>query len=138
MSKVLQIGVKALIVNSSKEILLIKRTNYAGDRLKDLWDIPGGRIEIGEEPEDALFREITEEIGKVKITIDSPIQVKSIVNNSEKHIVRITYLCMYKNGTVHLSGEHSEFAWFGLNKLPKNIDWLLLEAIKKFKKHLGG
>ncbi len=44
-----QIGVKAIIERDGK-ILLIKRSSKYG-HLTDAWDIPGGRLEFGEEPE---------------------------------------------------------------------------------------
>lgn len=130
MGKKLQIGVKALILGDKKKVLLIKRTDYSGDHLKDLWDIPGGRINIGEEPEDGLHREVEEEIGGIKFKVIRPLQVRSIVNDKERQIVRITYLCKYIDGQIKLSGEHEDFSWFNSKQLPENTDWLAKEAIK--------
>ena len=50
-----QIGIKAIIRNDENQILLLKN--------KDYWDIPGGRIDQGEDIEAALLRELNEEIG---------------------------------------------------------------------------
>ena len=50
-----QIGIKALIQNDEHQILLLKS--------KDYWDIPGGRMDQGEDIEAALLRELYEEIG---------------------------------------------------------------------------
>src|SRR3990167_7609808 len=61
-----QIGVKA-IIERGDTILLIKRSgNGAPERyrnLTDAWDIPGGRLNIGEGLEEGLEREVAEEIG---------------------------------------------------------------------------
>jgi len=81
--KKLQIGVKAIILDRSK-LLMIKRSEKYGNQLKDLWDIPGGRIEIGEEPEQGLHREVREELRNVRFNIVRPIQVDSVVNDKEK------------------------------------------------------
>ena len=129
MIKKLQIGVKAIIVNGKDESLLIKRTEKYGDRLKDMWDIPGGRINVGEEPEDGLRREVQEELGNLRFKIDKPVHVDSVVNDSERHIVRITYLCSYIEGNIILSDEHSDYSWFKKGKLPDKIDRLAKEAI---------
>ncbi len=129
MAKKLQIGVKALILDKQK-LLLIKRTEYSGAHLKNLWDIPGGRIKLGEEPEIGLHREVKEEVGNVSFKVSRPIQVKSIVNDEERQIVRITYLCKYIDGQVKLGSEHSDYSWVSLKKLPDNVDWLVLEAVK--------
>ena len=50
-----QIGIKAIIRNAENQILLLKN--------KDYWDIPGGRIDQGEDIETTLLRELNEEIG---------------------------------------------------------------------------
>jgi hydrolase, NUDIX family len=50
-----QIGIKALIQNDEHQILLLKS--------KDYWDIPGGRMDQGEDITAALLRELHEEIG---------------------------------------------------------------------------
>jgi 8-oxo-dGTP diphosphatase len=131
MEKFLQIGVKALIFNNETEVLLIKRTERSAAHLKDLWDIPGGRIEIGEEPEDGLLREVHEEVGGIKFKVIRPVQVRSVVNNAERQIVRITYLSKYVGGKVRLSNEHSNFGWFEKEKLPNNIDDLVVKSIKE-------
>ena len=54
-----QIGIKAIIRNDENQILLLKN--------KDYWDIPGGRIDQGEDIETTLLRELNEEIGVNRI-----------------------------------------------------------------------
>ncbi len=129
MTKKLQIGVKAIIEKGKDEVLMIKRTEKYGERLKDMWDIPGGRIDVGEEPQDGLRREVQEELGNLEFKINKPIHVGSVVNDKERHIVRITYLCRYIEGNIKLSEEHSDYSWFKSSKLPDNIDRLAKEAI---------
>ena len=50
-----QIGIKVIIRNDKNQILLLKN--------KDYWDIPGGRMDQGEDIETTLLRELNEEIG---------------------------------------------------------------------------
>ena len=53
--------VVGVIVNSAKQILIAKRK--ANTHLAGLWEFPGGKLEAGEIPLDALKRELQEELG---------------------------------------------------------------------------
>ena len=105
------IGVKALIQNEGK-ILLIKRSKiYEDTNIDGTWDIPGGRIKFGEEPGEALAREVEEETGLKIDRILSILDACIVFKDSEKQIVRITYLCSVKNTAITLSDEHTEYKW---------------------------
>lgn len=52
-------AVKAMILNESNKILLLQRNPKL--RGTDNWDLPGGLVEQGEDPEQALIREVKEE-----------------------------------------------------------------------------
>lgn len=56
-----RIRVAAAVVRRGREVLLTQRP--AGGPLGGLWEFPGGKIEPGEQPEQALAREIREELG---------------------------------------------------------------------------
>src|SRR3989338_1466651 len=122
MDKKLQVGVKALIVQNNKDLLLKRSTRQDYHHLDGMWDIPGGRIEIGEEPEEGLSREVKEETGNLELRVIKPLHVVSVVNNTECQIVRITYLCELVGGEVKLSDEHVDHNWFDLTSLPENTD----------------
>jgi len=49
------------LLNESGDVLIAKRP--AGRPLAGLWEFPGGKVEQGEEPEEALIRELKEELG---------------------------------------------------------------------------
>jgi 8-oxo-dGTP diphosphatase len=119
------IGVKAIIEHDGK-ILLIKRSDkYKG--ISGIWDIPGGRLEFGEEPEDGLRREVMEETG-IKLTgINRILDASTVYNDDEKHIVRITYLCTAEVKEMKLSNEHTEFIWVDPKKIDFKIEDRLLE-----------
>lgn len=72
-------------------------------------DQPGGRLEFGENPYDALKREIAEEVG-LEVEIVRPIHVWTYVKNTEEfQLVGINYLCAWTSGEVVLSEEHEKF-----------------------------
>jgi 8-oxo-dGTP diphosphatase len=56
-------GSGIIILNDKDEVLLILRDNIPDILYPDFWDIPGGQIEDGENPEQTLRREMMEELG---------------------------------------------------------------------------
>ena len=68
-------GVKCLIENSKQEILFIRNT-YGSKK----WNLPGGKIEKGESPEEAVRREVREELN---IYLGKVAEVKSFLSTLE-------------------------------------------------------
>jgi len=103
-----RVAVKAFIINNNK-ILLIKRRS--GDAHKpDQWDIPGGRLELGEDPYEGLKREVREEVN-LGIEILLPLDVHHFVRDDKQNITMIIFLCKVQLNTVKLSEEHTEYLW---------------------------
>lgn len=129
---------KALILNSDGHILLM-RDSGQGDHAnsKGKWDIPGGRMEAGETPGEALARELKEEVGVVvDASLARPIHVDlwgvggDIVNSP---IVGIFYLVNIGAATVQLSDEHSEYMWFDPNTaIPEGTKESVQNAIRSY------
>lgn len=57
------VGAGIILLNRNNEVLLLLRDNKVDIPFPNMWDIPGGKVEVGEEPEFAVNREITEELG---------------------------------------------------------------------------
>jgi len=118
------IAVKAFIVKNNA-VLMIQRSKEARDGFEE-WEFPGGRMEFGEIPENALIREVKEEAG-VSIEILQPISTWTIVRNGMEQTVGITYLCKTNCDKIILSNEHIEYKWVQINDLmsfsglPENI-----------------
>lgn len=110
-----QIGVKAIIEKDNKILLLKRSEKY--EHLTNCWDIPGGRINFGEEPEEGLRREIKEETGLELKEIKKIIDAATVFKNEERHIVRITYLCTVEDGDTNISHEHTHLEWIPKEKI---------------------
>lgn len=81
-----RVAVKALIKNEKGQILLVKEKS-------EKWDLPGGGLDHGEEPEDGLRRELQEEIGvSDKIDIGKIVRQKSFwLDEKQAYLMWIVY-----------------------------------------------
>jgi len=109
-------AMKAIILKNGK-VLIMKRS-MKEDHAQVLWDIPGGKIDFGEDPIDCLNREVMEESG-IKIEIIKLLRVWSFLKDSKTQIIGITMLCKYKSGEVKISEEHTEFKWIKPEEIKK-------------------
>jgi len=93
----LLIVVACALIDSQGRVLLGERPqgkNFAG-----LWEFPGGKVEIGETPEQALIRELEEEIGvKVSEADLQPLNFSSHAS-PDFHLLMPLYLCHSYSGT---------------------------------------
>lgn len=108
MEKNFYVAVKALVCYGRK-FLLIKRTTEArGDYYH--WEFPGGRLEFGESPMQALKREINEETG---LEVEKLILLSAWNSFKDEctEIIGLTYICTANGDNVMLSKEHSDYEW---------------------------
>ena len=87
---------------------------------KDYWEWPGGKREAGETPEQALVREIREELD-AEISIDK--YLTTIDWDYPKfHLTMHCYICSLRSGALHLN-EHEAARWLGAGDLD-GVNWL--------------
>ena len=106
--------VAAALIDADGRVLIAKRPQ--GKQLAGLWEFPGGKVDPGERPEDALIRELKEELGiDVNAACLAPFVFASHGYESF-HLLMPLYLCRRWSGTV-MAHEHAALAWVKPNKL---------------------
>jgi len=96
------IGVSSVVRDPGGRILLIKSAT-AG------WELPGGRVEHGETPNDGLVRETLEEAG---CEIEVGRLTGITVNTEVPRLTILTFLCRHIAGDPHPGGDSIEAGWF--------------------------
>ena len=97
---------KVILINAEGKILALK-ASYKNLR----WDLPGGAVEIPEEHEIALRREVQEEAG-IEIKNIIPLQVSSGHNKeTDEYVLFIGFQAEALSTTITLSSEHTEYKW---------------------------
>ena len=104
---------KALIIKENKFLALYK--NIDG---KQYWDLPGGRMEFGENAEETLKREIQEELG-VHVNPIKLIDTWNHVRDNNFHIAGVVYYCQLESNDIRLSDEHDGYEWIDINHYSK-------------------
>ncbi len=90
--------VAAALVDADNRVLLAQRPE--GKQLAGLWEFPGGKIDAGERPEDALIRELREELGiTVKPPCLAPLTFASHAYD-DFHLLMQLYVCRRWEGLV--------------------------------------
>ena len=102
---------KAFIVKEGKLLLLKRRVNDV--HKPGQWDIPGGRLELGEDPFEGLKRETREESG-LEIEIIMPIDVRFFQRDDNQKIQLTIFVCKTFSEIIKLSVEHTEYKWLDL------------------------
>ena len=121
--------VAAIIIHENK----IFATQRGYGEFKDGWEFPGGKIEPGETPHEALVREIKEELG-------IEIEVKDFLETVEYdypkfHLSMDCFFCTIRSGELVLK-EHEAAKWLTAETL-ESVEWLpadkgLVEGIREY------
>jgi len=105
----------AVLVDRDGRVLLAQRPT--GKKLAGLWEFPGGKIESGETPEEALVRELQEELGiDTKTSCLAPVSLVSH-RYDDFHLVMMVFVCRVWKGHVQPT-EGQAVAWV----FPRDFD----------------
>lgn len=126
------IAVKALIVSNEK-FLIIRRSSQARDN-EGAWELPGGRLEFGESPQNALIREVSEEVG-LEVSDSRIISSWTFMKNESTQVVGLTFICRVSAGEVTLSHEHDDFIWISKQEISKYLSKRVADNLYKIDLH---
>src|SRR6266566_1501358 len=119
------VGVGAAIFNKEGKLFITLRGKEAKNE-RGKWEIPGGSVEYGETFEQAIKREIKEELG-IEIKIIELLGIcDHIIPQEHQHWVSPTYICKIVRGEPKILEPHKceQFGWFTIKeaeKLPLSI-----------------
>ena len=118
MEQVKRIEVVAAIIHDGDGRIFATQRGYG--EWKGWWEFPGGKIELGESPEEALLREIREEL-------EACIVIENLVTTVEWdypkfHLTMHCYWCHVESGSLILK-EHEAARWLAANEL-ESVQWL--------------
>ena len=132
-------AVSAIIKNTKGEVLLTKRgiEPFKGD-----WDLPGGFVDYGELPDEAMLRELEEELGIKKVIDMNFLDMYSVdyINEGREdekmNVLNIVFEVFVDESEINgAKDDIEEFEFFSIEKLPKNIAF---DEQKKFFESVFG
>jgi ADP-ribose pyrophosphatase YjhB (NUDIX family) len=116
------IGAFAIILDENSRVLLCLRTD------KDIWNLPGGGVEVGESHWAAVVREVKEETGlDVKIN-----KFLGVTSKPEKSDFAFLFLCMPVSGELTLNNEAKDLRYFSLDEILENTLSKQVSIIKQY------
>ena len=113
-----QIIVVAAIIHDNVGRIFATQRGYG--EWKDWWEFPGGKMEPGETPEEALKREIREELS-TEISVDDYLCTVEY-DYPKFHLTMHCYLCSLLTEALHLN-EHEAAKWLSKDEL-NSVKWL--------------
>ncbi|HXS15101.1 MAG TPA: NUDIX domain-containing protein [Candidatus Saccharimonadales bacterium] len=133
------VSVGAFIINDEGDVLLVKRSQNAKNE-KGKWEAPGGAVEFGEKLEDAIRREMKEELG-IEIEILTQWVAKDhLLADENQHWVPTTFLVKIKGEQkpqIMEPHKHDAMGWFALNNFPSPLSVITQIDKKGYEEYLS-
>ena len=124
------IEVVAAIIKKGDKIFITRRS-YG--EFQDMWEFPGGKIEVEETKEEALIREIKEEL---ELDINNLKYLTTVeYDYTSFHLTMHCFICEICGGTLNLNA-HNDAKWVSLEELSSQV-WVPAD-IEVVEKLLGG
>ncbi|PYC69170.1 NUDIX hydrolase [Streptomyces tateyamensis] len=115
------ISVKGVVLDSQDRVLLLKNE-------REEWELPGGKLELGEEPADCVAREVQEESGW-DVAVGPLLDVWMYQPIPDRHVFIVTYGCrrLGPEQAPVLSNEHKEIGLFARGQV---VDLVMPQGYK--------
>jgi len=130
------VSVGAMIINDKDEVLLCKRSQRASNE-RGCWEIPGGAVEFNETLENAIHREIKEELSVDIELLEQFPAANHIIPTDKQHWVPTTFLAKLKKGNTPKIMEPEkcdEIRWFPLDYLPTPLSLITQYDVAYYQK----
>ncbi len=111
MTAIMRVIVNGLLVDRGR--ILLARRSADRSRYPSTWSFPGGHVEEGETPEQALLRELEEEIAVRAVAWSHLDRFALVVDGAAFHFFRVDE---WNGNPTKLGAEHSELRWVELAK----------------------
>lgn len=105
------VGAFATIWDRTGRVLLLHR------RDREVWNLPGGGVELGEPPWEACVREVREEC-HLRVRVD---RMTGVYEKPHKNEIVLNFDCTIVNGRLQSSEEASRAGYFALHELPGTL-----------------
>jgi len=130
-----RLAVKGFITEAD-DLLVLKRVED-DVQAPSIWELPGGRLEHGEDPFKGLRREIDEETG-LEVDVKRPLTVRHFDREDDQRITMIVFHCTASSRDVAIrESEHEEAAWVPLDVAEKRLDTFFHEEVTAYRDRSG-
>ena len=117
--KIDAIQVVAAAIFQNDKVLSVQRAEHEKEYVSLKWEFPGGKVEVGESREEALVREIREELS-VDIEVSEFLMTVQHTY-PDFHLTMHVFKCVLDQGEITLN-EHVALKWLSIDELDQ-LDW---------------
>jgi ADP-ribose pyrophosphatase YjhB (NUDIX family) len=125
------LATKSLIIHQDKALIVKRKSN--NPQAPNIWELPGGRLQPGENPFEGLKREIKEETN-LEIEIINPLTVRHFTRSDLQVVTLIIFLSKAITTKVTLSDEHENYSWEPFSTIKEKLNPWFHQEIDAFNK----
>lgn len=110
-----QVIIAQALIKQDQKVLLLRRNDSTSEN-SGLFELPGGKVNVGEDPKAALRSEVQEQTGAT-ITTLQPLEVCSFQHDAKQYIILVFLAALHQPVSLKMSREHDKYTW----KMMQNI-----------------